>query len=195
MIPFESRRPPMGRLRMIPFDRLRMIPFDRLRMIPGVELHQLTQHPMGERGYWFQEQGRFSDPLFAEGVAQWSRAKMHTGCIKAWHIHQKQVDWWFVESGLIKAVLVDLRGDDALVKHYLTGKPVEVENYNPCEFFLGDDQPPGILKIPPGVAHGLKVLQGPAVLSYLTSREYDPTDEGRIPFDALGYDWDKRDIR
>jgi len=170
-------------------------------MIPGVELHQLTQHPMGERGYWFQEQGRFSGPLFAEGVAQWSRAKMHTGCIKAWHIHQLQWDWWFIESGLIQAVVSDVR-QIASDLHWLMEKlasgsvsywslPVPETQ----EFYLGDDQPPSILKIPPGVAHGLKVLQGPAVLSYLTSREYDPADEGRIPFDALGYDWFKQDIR
>jgi len=106
----------------LPLSSLRVLDIQNTggEMIPGVGLHQLTQHPMGERGYWFQEQGRFSDPLFAEGVAQWSRAKMHTGCIKAWHIHKAQVDWWFVESGLIKAVLCDL----ALFSPFESGKIV-----------------------------------------------------------------------
>ena len=159
-------------------------------MIPGVELRELTRHAMGERGYWFQEQGRFADPFFAEGVAQWSRTKMQTGLVKAWHIHQKQVDWWSVESGLVKAVVCDLRLLD-----YVVLSQIDKDFLKKQEFILGDDQPPAILKIPPGVAHGLKVLQGPAVLSYLTSREYDPTDEGRIPFDALGYDWLRQDIK
>ena len=161
-------------------------------MILGVELRELTRHAMGERGYWFQEQGRFADPFFVEGAAQWSRTKMQTGLVKAWHIHQKQVDWWSVESGLVKAVLCDMRHTP------WPNLPVSqklLDQCRPFEFYLGDDQPPAILKIPPGVAHGLKVLQGPAVLSYLTSREYDPADEGRIPFDALGYDWLKQDIK
>ena len=170
-------------------------------MIPGVELRELIRHAMGERGYWFQEQGRFADPFFVEGAAQWSRTKMQTGLVKAWHIHQKQVDWWSVESGLIKAVLIDMRwmldwqeyGLDIWANVRL--KPAHKDRVSISEFYLGDDQPPAILKIPPGVAHGLKVLQGPAVLSYLTSREYDPADEGRIPFDALGYDWLKQDIK
>lgn len=169
-------------------------------MIPGVELKQLTQHPMGERGYWFMEQGRLSDPFFVEGVKQWSRTKMQSGLVKAWHIHQKQVDWWFVESGLVKAVVADVR-QIGVVDWLLDKLKVDSVSYwslpvpETQEFYLGDDQPPSILKIPPGVAHGLKVLQGPAVLSYLTSQEYDPADEGRIPFDALGYDWHKVDIR
>lgn len=160
-------------------------------MIDGVILHPLTRHAMGERGYWFEEQARFGDPLFAEGVAQWSRTKMPTGTIKAWHIHKQQTDWWICESGLIKAVVCDVDNFDLTISN-LHG---HIRKYNYQEFILGDDQPPAILKIPPGVAHGLKVLQGPAVLSYITSHVYNPEDEGRIPFDALGYDWLKQDIR
>jgi dTDP-4-dehydrorhamnose 3,5-epimerase len=41
------------------------------------------------------------------------------------------------------------------------------------------------------VAHGYKVLNGPAHLLYITSRVYDPNDEGRLPHDdaRIGYDW------
>lgn len=166
-------------------------------MIPGVELKQLTRHPMGERGYWFAEIGRFSDPFFTEGVKQWSRTRMQTGLVKAWHIHQKQVDWWVVESGLVKAVVCGIETHDQFGNPFASYSNAVQAGYRGDleEFILGDDQPPAILKIPPGVAHGLKVLQGPAVLSYLTSQEYDPDDEGRIPYDALGYDWFKVDIR
>ena len=63
------------------------------------------------------------------------------------------------------------------------------------EYILGGLSDPIILKIPPGIAHGCKVLQGPAKLQYITSKVYDPNDEERILYDALGYDWLKEDIR
>ena len=47
--------------------------------------------------------------------------------------------------------------------------------------------------IPPGVAHGYKVIgQEAAALVYVTSQFYDPSDECRIPFDdsRLAYDWE-----
>jgi dTDP-4-dehydrorhamnose 3,5-epimerase len=52
---------------------------------------------------------------------------------------------------------------------------------------------PWRLLIPPGVAHGYKVIGGePGVLVYLTNRLYDPADEGRIPYNdpAIAYDWE-----
>ena len=52
---------------------------------------------------------------------------------------------------------------------------------------------PWKLRIPPGVAHGYKVLgTEPALLVYLTNCFYDPADEGRIPYDHpdINYDWE-----
>jgi dTDP-4-dehydrorhamnose 3,5-epimerase len=43
------------------------------------------------------------------------------------------------------------------------------------------------------VAHGYKVFgEQPAMLVYVTDRNYDPSDEGRIPYDDPGihYDWE-----
>ena len=120
---------------------------------------------------------------------------MYSGTIKAWHVHQIQTDWWYVPVGVIKAVLVDLRvegydmNDWQSLRHY----PVKADRIQ--EYLLGDNQPAQVLRIPPGVAHGLKVLQGPAHLFYVTSHVYNPEDEGRIPFDALGYDWFKQEIK
>ena len=61
------------------------------------------------------------------------------------------------------------------------------------EFTLGEDGgQTAVLKIPAGVAHGLKVLKGPADLIYVTSGEYNKEkEEGRIAYDdpAIGYDW------
>jgi dTDP-4-dehydrorhamnose 3,5-epimerase len=56
---------------------------------------------------------------------------------------------------------------------------------------MGDNQKAIVVSIPPGVAHGCKVLQGPASLYYRTSHGYDPDDEGRWVHDdpEIGCDW------
>jgi dTDP-4-dehydrorhamnose 3,5-epimerase len=58
--------------------------------------------------------------------------------------------------------------------------------------YLGNLKPWQIL-IPPGVAHGYKVIgAAPALLVYVTDRFYNPADEGRIPYNDRGmnYDWE-----
>lgn len=145
-------------------------------MIKGVEIKKLITHS-DERGY-FREVVRANDEIFWEGFGQWSHSLMFPGTIKAWHIHQKQIDWWYVPVGNIKAVLCDRRKD--------SGTWGQIE-----EFLLGELNPV-ILKIPSDVAHGCKVLnREPAHLLYITSRVYDPDDEGRLPHDdpSIGYDW------
>lgn len=103
---------------------------------------------------------------------------MYPGTAKAWHIHQRQTDWWYVAIGTLKVALFDTRSDS----------PTHGEL---MEFLMGDNQPVRVLKIPPGVGHGCKAVSGPAHLFYITSHTYDPTDEGRIPHDDpdIGYDW------
>ena len=145
-------------------------------MIHGVEIKKLATHA-DERGF-FREIIRGSDAIFVEGFGQWSHTMSYPGVAKAWHLHQKQVDWWYVAVGTIKAALYDTRRDS----------PTCGETQ---ELLMGDGQPPIVLKIPPGVAHGYRVLNGQAHVFYVTSQEYDGTDEGRIPHDAphIGYDW------
>jgi len=58
--------------------------------------------------------------------------------------------------------------------------------------FAGVLRPWQIL-IPPGVAHGYKVIGlEQAMLVYLTDRFYDAKDEGRIPYNDphIHYDWE-----
>jgi dTDP-4-dehydrorhamnose 3,5-epimerase len=145
--------------------------------IGGVIVHQLTRHA-DERGY-FEELIRSTDSFFVEGFGQLSHSKMYLGVVKAWHIHKTQVDWWYVASGRLHVALHDLR----------EGSPTYGTTQ---ELQLGDDLPPVILKIPAGVAHGCRAIgDAPAHLFYVTSRTYDPDEEGRIPHDdpAIGYDW------
>jgi len=148
-------------------------------MIEGVQVKELKTYP-DERGF-FREVIRVTDDFFGEGFAQWSHSKMYRDVIKAWHIHRRQVDWWYVPIGALKVVLHDMRPDSPT-----SGQTMEL--------FLGDPYGDKVLKIPPGVAHGCKVLSGEAHLFYITSNTYNPADEGRIAHDdpGIGYDWLKR---
>ena len=145
--------------------------------IAGVVVQPLVRHA-DERGY-FEELIRVTDPWFAEGFAQLSHSKMYPGVVKAWHIHPTQIDWWYVAAGRLLVALHDRREDSP------TYRVTQ-------ELHLGDDLPPALLKIPAGVAHGCRALGGePAHLFYVTSRTYDPAEEGRIAHDDadIGYDW------
>ncbi len=145
-------------------------------MIDGVQTKALIRHP-DERGF-FEELIRRSDPIFAEGFGQLSRSSMVTGVVKAWHVHTTQVDWWYVVKGTVKVALYDGRQGSTTHKEL-------------NEFTLGEAGQDVILKIPAGVAHGLKVMRGPAELVYVTSSMYSKDEEGRIAYDdpEIGYDW------
>lgn len=145
-------------------------------MIEGVYLKPLESH-QDERGF-FREIIKVNDGFFEEKFGQWSHSLLYPGVIKAWHIHRKQTDWWYVCNGTLKVVLYDKRPDS-------------VTSAQMMDFFMGDDQAVQVLKIPPGVAHGCKCISGPSNLFYITSHTYDPEDEGRIPHDdpEIGYDW------
>ena len=140
--------------------------------IEGVVLRELVSHS-DERGF-FREILRETDEHF-EHFGQWSHSLMYAGTAKAWHIHRRQTDWWYV-IGALKVALYDTRD----------GSPTKGQL---MEFLMGDDRAT-CLKIPPGVAHGCRALERSHLL-YITSSVYDPEDEGRIPHDdpAIGYDW------
>jgi len=145
-------------------------------MIEGVVVKELVTNT-DERGF-FREVIRVTDDFFSEGFAQWSHSLMHQGVAKAWHLHRRQVDWWYVAAGLLKVGLYDTRRESKT--HGET-----------MELLMGDHQPSRVLKIPPGVAHGCRCLSATSHLLYVTSRLYDPEDEGRIAHDdpRIGYDW------
>lgn len=145
-------------------------------MIEGVLTKELVRHP-DERGF-FEELIRVTDPIFAEGFAQLSRSSMLSGVVKAWHLHKTQIDWWYVVKGTIKVALYDLREQSTSYRQL-------------AEFMLGEGGRDIILKVPAGVAHGLKVLNGPAELVYITNSIYNKDEEGRIAYNdpKIGYDW------
>ncbi len=144
-------------------------------MIEGVKIKELVTN-IDERGF-FREIIRGSDEFFAGGVGQWSHSLMFNGVIKAWHFHHVQTDWWYVVTGVLRVWLCDMRPNSATYKKTM-------------DFLMGDLQPAGALRIPAGVAHGCKSVQGPVNLLYVTSHEYNPADEIRIPHDDPGIDFD-----
>ena len=145
-------------------------------MIEGVALKKLTTHE-DARGF-FREIIRVNDEIFKEGFGQWSHSMMRKDVIKAWHIHNLQTDWWYVPKGVLRVALYDNRADSPTYKELM-------------ELVMGDGHDAVILRVPPGVAHGCKCIKGPTHLLYVTSKVYNPQDEGRIPFDdrEIGYNW------
>lgn len=144
--------------------------------IEGIVFKELETYP-DQRGF-FREIIRSTDSFFAEGFGQWSHSLMFDGVAKAWHLHRIQTDWWYIATGVLRVGLCDMREQSPTYK-----KTMDV--------LMGDLQPARILKIPPGVAHGCKTIQGPVNLFYITSHTYNPDDELRIAYDSpeIEFDW------
>jgi dTDP-4-dehydrorhamnose 3,5-epimerase len=116
---------------------------------------------------------------FPPATTQVSAASNFPGTIKAFHFHLHQTDCWTPARGMMQVALVDLR----------LGSPSFGRRNT---MYVGTMRPWRIL-IPPGVAHGYKVIGGEeSMLVYLTDRLYNPQDEGRIPYDdpSIRYDWE-----
>jgi dTDP-4-dehydrorhamnose 3,5-epimerase len=134
----------------------------------------------------FAELARLGSAGSAEGMIpdgkrriQVSTTLTYPGTIKAIHYHYEQTDLWAPIAGMLQVFLCDLRCDSASFGAINT-------------LYVGSLRPWKIL-IPPGVAHGYKVLgTEPAQLVYLTDRYYNPEDEGRLPYNHpdVAYDWE-----
>ncbi len=148
-------------------------------VIAGVRIQPFPIFP-DDRGC-FLEVGRLKQGLLSDygpEQIQISAALSYPGTIKAFHFHRGQTDYWVPATGMFQVALVDLRPDSETFGLRNT-------------FYVGSMRPWRIL-IPPGVGHGYKIVgREPAMLVYVTDRFYDPEDEGRIPYDDSGinYDW------
>jgi dTDP-4-dehydrorhamnose 3,5-epimerase len=153
---------------------------DSADLIAGVRLAPLNVYP-DDRGYFLELQ-RLRQGLAAEFPAettQISAALNYPGAVKAFHYHLHQTDCWNPVKGLLQVALVDLRADSTTFGLRNT-------------MYIGPLRPWQVL-IPPGVAHGYKVIGAEeALLVYMTDRLYDPRDEGRIAYNdpSINYDWE-----
>jgi len=146
-------------------------------MIKGVALKECRVHT-DDRGL-LVEIVREDEPVF-RAVKQTTFTVAYPGVIKAFHWHRRQWDVWFFTTGMAQVVLYDLRPESP------THGETDVH-------YLGERRP-ATIAIPPGVAHGYRVLGTvPAGLVYHTSERYDPADpdEERLPFDdpTIAFDW------
>ncbi len=142
-------------------------------MIDGVTCTPISLYP-DDRGF-FLEVIRLSDVP----TAQVSASLSYPGTIKAFHFHRHQTDIWTPVKGMFQVVLHDLRENSPTYRETNT-------------FFAGELKPTQIT-IPPGVAHGYKVIGAESgLLVYLTDKFYNPDDEGRIPYNdpAIAYNWE-----
>jgi dTDP-4-dehydrorhamnose 3,5-epimerase len=153
---------------------------DSTDRIDGVEIRPYDLWP-DDRGYFLEvvrlKQGLASD--FPIETTQVSAALSYPGTIKAFHFHQFQTDLWVPSQGMFQIALVDLRATSP--------------TYGQKNTLYAGALKPWQIRIPPGVAHGYKVIgEGPAMLVYVTDRFYNPQDEGRIPYNdpSLAYDWE-----
>lgn len=146
--------------------------------VQGAVLHGLTTHrdPRGTltellRADWpdvFGETMPFAQvytSTTAPGVAR---------DIDKWHAHQHQADRFYCVQGRIVVAIADPRSDSPTAGNLML---VELE--------AGEDGPaPLLVTIPPRTLHGFVVTsESPATLLNFPTRIYDPSDEGRVPFD------------
>ena len=101
---------------------------------------------------------------------------MEPGTIKAWHLHSRQEDLWFIpphDRCLIG--LLDVREESETYKRSM-------------RFVMGAGRA-RLLLIPRGVAHGIANLGNrPASMFYFVNRAFDreEPDEQRLSWDVLG---------
>jgi dTDP-4-dehydrorhamnose 3,5-epimerase len=149
-------------------------------LIDGVETVDLARH-RDDSGS-LTELARLSTgaltalPGFA--IHQINYSEVAPGVVKAFHLHARQTDVWFVPpSDRILCVLIDVRAGS---------KTEGLRN----RLVLGDGAS-RLVRIPPGVAHGARNL-GSATghILYFTDLHFsaDPVtcDEGRLPWDFAG---------
>src|SRR5262245_6341056 len=150
------------------------------RLIEGI---RVEPHPV-----WPDDRGQFMEVLrvgtglaadFPAETSQVSATVTYPGIVKAFHYHLQQSDCWTVVKGILQIALVDMRKESPTFGQRNT-------------LYVGNSRNWQVL-IPPGVAHGYKVIgTDAAVLVYVTSRFYDPSDECRIAYNdrQLNYDWE-----
>jgi dTDP-4-dehydrorhamnose 3,5-epimerase len=150
--------------------------------IDGVRVVTLVRH--ADDGGSMTELARLVEgrleamPEFA--VRQVNYSELEPGALKAYHVHLRQTDVWYVPpSDRMLVVLLDVRQRSAT-----EGTRMRV--------VLGHGRP-RLLVIPPGVAHGVKNL-APTTgrIIYFSDVAFSPEpstcDEGRLPWDLGGAD-------
>ncbi|MBD3237439.1 MAG: dTDP-4-dehydrorhamnose 3,5-epimerase [Candidatus Eisenbacteria bacterium] len=150
-------------------------------MIEGVQTKKLRVIP-DERGFLMEILR--NDDAFFEAFGQVYMTTAYPGVVKGWHYHKRQTDHMTVVRGMAKIVLYDHRADS----------PTQGEL---AEFFVGEHNPI-LIRIPPGVCHGMKAIGTETAYMVNVPTEtydYEQPDEFRIPphDESIPYDWTRKD--
>jgi dTDP-4-dehydrorhamnose 3,5-epimerase len=148
--------------------------------IHGLEIVELKR--FNDDGGAMTELGRLDGGLHKQlpgfQVRQVNYSVMEPLAIKAFHLHKRQTDVWYVPPS-DKALLV--------VADVRAGSPTEglVQR-----LVLGDTRS-FLVRIPPGVAHGVRNLrpQAPLAIIYFVDVQFstdEHCDEGRLPWNHFG---------
>jgi dTDP-4-dehydrorhamnose 3,5-epimerase len=148
----------------------------------GVEIVDLKRFV--DDGGAFVELGRLTAGAHAAfrgfEVKQVNYSEVDPGVVKAFHLHRRQTDVWFVPPGdRMLLVLLDCRA----------GSPTE----NALRRMILGDGATRLVRIPPGVAHGVRnVATARGRIIYFVDTQFsadpDTSDEGRLPWDFAGVD-------
>jgi len=150
------------------------------KRIEGVEIVELKR--FNDDGGSMTELGRLEQGLHKQlpgfVVKQVNYSVLEPLAIKAFHMHRRQTDVWFVPpSDKLLLVLADVRA----------GSPTEGQL---LRVVLGDGNS-RLVRIPPGVAHGCRNLRpaAPSTILYFVDVQFttdETCDEGRLPWDHFG---------
>lgn len=154
--------------------------YGRKRTIDGVQIVELKR--FNDDGGAMTELGRIDggihQALAGFEVRQVNYSVVEPLAIKAFHLHQRQTDVWYVPpSDKLLLVLADVR----------TGSPTEGLV---TRMVLGDGNS-RLVRIPPGVAHGCRNLRpaSPCAIIYFVDVQFSvgaDCDEGRLAWDHFG---------
>jgi dTDP-4-dehydrorhamnose 3,5-epimerase len=145
-------------------------------MIDGVKIIPLRQI-VDERGKVMHMLR--NDAEHFQGFGEIYFSAVHSGVVKAWHLHKKMVLSYAVPVGAIKLVLFDDRAGSATRGQI-------------SELFLGPDNY-NLVIIPALVWNGFKGIgSGTAIVANCASIPHDPDEIERLdPRDnRISYDWD-----
>lgn len=148
--------------------------------IAGVEVVEIRR--FHDDGGSFSELGRLNQGIHGAfpgfEIRQVNYSEMDPGVIKAFHVHQRQTDVWFVPpSDKMLLILVDVRA----------GSPTD----NTRQRLVLGDGTSRLVRIPPGVAHGVRNLAAArGHIIYFVDTHFSPDpeqcDEWRLPWDHVG---------